>query len=186
MKTVARVLSLSFLVFVAACGQYTLVKPGKVKVGDLAVQSSMAWSQLSSGNAYIWTVDGQFLHEIYFVTDLEDNEPLLVGRGEDNQPKFKSGMTSIEIADLFKNSLASKSVRDFEIKNLRPATFAATEGFRFEFDYRTSSGVEKTGMAIGAVRNKKLNLIFYHGTRLHYFDRYKEEVEAIIASAQFT
>ena len=44
---------------------------------------------------------------------------------------------------------------------------------------REQDDVERRGIAAGTVHNDRLYLIFYHGTRLHYFSSAAEEAEAI-------
>ncbi len=187
MNRSTRILAVAVVLLLAGCGQYEHLLPGQVKIGGgLTVDTPIDWSQLSAGDQKIWTVDGQLLQILVFVTGLEDGNTLLQRGLNTKLPVFKPSMTAIEIADLFKNSFATLNVRDMRILNLRPARFGNADGFRFEFDYRSTDGIERTGLAIGAVRNRKLNLIYYRGTKILYFDKYKNEVEKIISSARFS
>ena len=68
-----------------------------------------------------------------------------------------------------------------EGKGLRPATFGAAKGFRFELSLLTQEGLAKRGLAAGTVQDGKLQLIVYLAADLHYYDQYRNEVEGILA-----
>jgi hypothetical protein len=48
----------------------------------------------------------------------------------------------------------------------------------------TADGLNKYAIVAGAVIGEKLHLIIYSGARMHYFPKYRDAVEGIIASIQ--
>ncbi len=122
------------------------------------------------------------LQELRFIKGIEDGEALFRGRAGRKFPPFKSKMTAIEIKELFETSLARIEVARLKTQNLRPESFGHAQGFRFEFTYVLTSGLEKQGLALGAVIDEKLHMIIYSGTRLHYYPKHKEDVDRLVRS----
>ncbi len=168
---------------ITACVQYSLVKPGKVAIGDVyTVDAQIAWNRMTEGKNEIWTVDGPLLQELRFIKGCEDGDALFRGGAGRKLPPFKSKMTAIEIKELFETSLAHANVAQLKTLNLRPNGFGKAQGFRFEFTYVLKNGLEKQGFALGAVIDEKLHMIVYSGTRLHYYPKHKDEVERLVRS----
>jgi hypothetical protein len=57
-------------------------------------------------------------------------------------------------------------------------------GFRFETRMVGRDEVERDGVFVGTIRNKKLYGAWFQGAKLHYFGRYLPEFENVVASAQ--
>ena len=168
---------------ITACVQYSLVKAEKVAIGDLyTVDAQIAWNKKTEGKTEIWTVDGPLLQELRFIKGIEDGDALFRSRAGQKLPPFKSKMTAIEIKELFETSLAQIGVARLKTLNLRPGRFGKVPGFRFEFTYVLKNGLEKQGFALGAVIAESLHMIIYSGTRLHYYPKHKDDVEALVRS----
>ena len=180
----ARPASLFILaLLIAACVQYSLVKAEKVAIGDVyTVDAQILWNKKTEGKTEIWTVDGPLLQELRFIKGIEDGEALFRGGAGRKFPPFKSKMTAIEIKELFETSLAQIGVARMRTLNLRPESFGEVPGFRFEFTYVLKNGLEKQGFALGAVIGELLHMIIYSGTRLHYYPKHKDDVEALVRS----
>ena len=169
------------------CAPFTLVEPNRTQIGDLyTVEPQIPWSEATSDKTQIWTVDGPMLEELRFVNGIQDDEaPFEVkGKEEDKNPKFRKGMTFLEIKDLVVDGLAVSGAQKLETRNLKPVKFGSHDGFRFEFDFLTEEGLEKAGLTVGSIVNEKLYLITYTGARTHYFPKYKDHIEKIIDSIQ--
>ena len=178
---------LGLIMMLSGCAMYTLVEPQRTEIGGLyTVEPQIPWSEATSGKTQIWTVDGPALQELRFINGIKDNEaPFGVeGQEEDRNPKFRKGMTFLEIKDLVVDGLAVTGAQKLETKNLKPVAFGDQGGFRFEMDFVTEEGLEKLGFVVGSVIKEKLYLISYSGTRAHYFAKYKEHVEKLIDSIQ--
>ena len=85
--------------------------------------------------------------------------------------------------ELFVDSLTATKANDIRTDNLQPAALGPYPGFRFDYSYNRE-GLDYRGVVIGAVIDGKLNLILHAGTRLHYFDKYRDTFERILASFQ--
>lgn len=179
--------TLALVVMLAGCAQYNLVEQRRTEIDVLyTVEPQIAWSEVISGKTRIWTVDGAALQELSYITGIKDGEaPFVVeGRDEDKNPKFRKGMTFLEIQDLVVDGLAVIGAQQLETKNLRPVQFGNYDGFRFEFECVTAEGLEKSGLVVGSIVKERLYLIVYSGARAHYFAKHREHVEKIIASIQ--
>ena len=179
---------------VGACTTITHVEPARTVIdGTLSVQPTQDWSQVSTFTLYgahvvTWTMDGPELDKLCFIAGLENNTSIHADRpGRTPEPKFRSNMTANEVMELFDAAL-SRPVGSpvlFKTGNLRPARFAGLDGFRFDFSFVDQADeVERKGIATGAISKGKLYLVFYHGTRIHYFAKNLPEVERVIGSAK--
>ena len=180
--------SLLFLVLIAAlqsCTHYTLVGPGKVKIdGFYSIETRIGWSKHEKSKMQSWTVDGPLLHGILFINGVSDGEPLILvaGKDEEDLPKFKTGMTPLELRELFVASLSAAKAQSVKVTQLKPAKFGKLSGFRFAYNYLTKNGLEMKGIGIGVVHKDRLYAISYAGAKLYYFDKNKDDVEMMFKS----
>jgi hypothetical protein len=160
--------------------------------GSLAVRPTRTWSKVSDlipdSKATVWTMDGINLDKLHFVAGLRDDEPINGDRpGRAPEPRFHSSMSATDVMELFASSVARQGGSRAMVKTwgLRPEKFAGTSGFRFDFTLVDQADeVERRGLAVGAVHEGRLFLIFYHGAKIHYFAKNVDEVEAVIRSAR--
>lgn len=174
------------IMMLTGCATYTLVEPNRTEIGDLyTVEPQIPWSESTSDKTQIWTVDGPALQELRFVNGIEDSESPFVGLlEEEKSPKFRKGMTTLEIKDLVVDGLSIMGAYKIKMKKVKPFQFGVHEGFRMELDYVTEDGLEKSGLVVGSVIKEKLYVIAYTGARAHYFAKHKDHAEKIIDSIQ--
>ena len=191
-----------------ACSHYTLVQSQRRAVGELyTVEPQRTWSRSKEGKVEVWTVDGPLLQAVRFINGLEDGQTLIdIGGKDPKMPRFRAHMTASEVQEFFVGSVksiaggtdtaliargwvpssgvraANINASTLEATNLRPAKFGELSGFRFDINFLSREGLERTGIVIGTVHQEKLYLIVYTGAREYYFPRYQEDVEQIIAS----
>lgn len=189
-----RMAILAVMLAVNACQPYTLVQTGQpVLVADsLTVTPSIDWSRHLIGNAEIWTVDGPLLEDLTFFTNVDKGDPLAptsfwirIGmpyQKEGKMPTFDPAMNALEIADLVRETYTRNGQLNFTYTGLTPQPFGGNKGFRFDFTFTTVEGLNKQGMAIGALVNKKLHIAIYTGAQEHYFEKYKSAVETLLNS----
>lgn len=165
---------------------YTLVQPGRHQMDDeFSVASNIAWNQLAYGKQHLWTINGPGLEAIWFYAGLKDGDALIVNVYEDEDvPRFDSGMRPNEVMELIVDSIGLIGAVNVEGTGLRPAQFGSMKGYRFELTWQTSEGLIKRGLAIGTIKEEKLQLIVYLAADLYYYDKYVDEVESIIASVE--
>ncbi|MEE8187602.1 MAG: hypothetical protein V3T80_00195 [Kiloniellales bacterium] len=177
------------LLALSACAQYSLVEAKKQEIGGAyTVEAQIAWNKSSEGKLEIWTVDGPSLNAVRFFKGLGDGDALFKiprkTKEEAKLPTYRSGMTPNDVMDLVADSVARIGANDVQTRNLRPIDFGGNPGFRFEVTFYSSDGLELDGLVAGAIVEEKLHMIMYTGARLHYFPKYKEDVERLIGSVE--
>ena len=177
------------LVAIIGCMHYALVKANKeIEVGGIfKVENPINWSKSETNGVETWTIDGPQLQRLMFFKGVEDGKPLLKMKGKDekNIPSYKSSMTPIEIMELIEATLARGGGHQIETKDLRPERLGGLDGFRFEFNYITESGLKYNGTVIGAQKDGRLSAIMYIGTSIYYYEKHLENVETIFSSVEF-
>ena len=63
----------------------------------------------------------------------------MAGKDEEDLPKFKTGMTPLELRELFVASLSAAKAQSVKVTQLKPAKFGKLSGFRFAYNYLTSA-----------------------------------------------
>jgi hypothetical protein len=190
-------------VLLAACAHYSLVDPGPngtlVKTG-LDVYPHMRWSKVAmgpnpdslfydtSGRLETWTIDGEKLDSLMFFAAVPDGQPLLtLAASGSSLPPFRSQMTPNEIMDLFTSSFSTATGSAvIQSRDLRPAKLGNVDGFRFEVDFTLKDDVDRELSAVGTVKDGKLYLIAFQGTKLYHYGKYLPDFEQIVATAQLT
>jgi hypothetical protein len=186
-------LFLAAAVLLSGCVGYTLVKGGEqLELGQgLSVKPPRDWNRSTEGKHEVWTLDGPRLQYILFVKGIEEGEQIFPpSRGrtsskKDTFPKFRKGMSLLEVRELFEASLARYNAQKIAIAGFAPAPFGGKDGFRFTYSYVTGPGLNMRGIAAGALIGDKLFMIIYRGTELYFFGRSKEDFEKILASLTF-
>jgi len=178
-----RRLALVGLLFVlAGCAAYKLVPPAQTTVANFSVAPDIAWNEasrsvLQSGAPVVqWTADGPALNQIIFVGGVKSGDPVFAlfnAAGQEEKKKsitFRDTMGPSEIAELWESVYAQvTSTTLVKASNIEPARFGGVDGFKFDFAFTPKDEVERSGVVYGAVKDKKLYVIFYVGTKLYHF-----------------
>jgi len=189
-------LAITFLL--SACAHYTLVEPVKKDMGGYSVEPQIAWNRSVQGKIEIWTSDGPTLEAIHFFNSIGDGQNLFPFYGKairkEKLPKFNKNMTANEVQEFVVDSMMAPYQRSLvgpnmigtgvQPSNLRPFQFGSHAGFRFELSFLSEEGLEYDGFVVGTIKDEKLYLICYTGTREYYYPKFKETAEHIIASVQ--
>ncbi|MCZ6494840.1 MAG: hypothetical protein O6924_01540 [Alphaproteobacteria bacterium] len=183
-------LFLATTILLTGCVGYTLVKGGqKLELGQgISVKPPRDWNRRTEGKHEIWTLDGPGLQYILFVKGIEDGGRIFpasrrrASPKKDTFPKFRKGMSLLEVRELFEASLSRYNAQKIAIAGFAPAEFGGKDGFRFTFTYSTESGLNMRGIVAGALLGDKLFMVIYNGTELFFFDRSKGDFEKILAS----
>jgi hypothetical protein len=95
-------------------------------------------------------------------------------------------LSPLEVAEMVADTIENlASGADVETTEFRPMAFGSNDGFRFEISY-VQDGLPYRGMAAGAIRGERLDLILFTAPAEHYFDLYSPEIENIIGSVRTT
>lgn len=197
MKHVAAVLAMA--VALSGCGSYALVQPShQVIQGRLAVDTGMRWNKVTqktpestlfstTGQVEVWTADGENLDAIQFFAGVPDGAPLLTVTDKTKSiGVFHSSMTPNDVMELVEATLSTAANTAItKSRDLRPATVAGVDGFRFEIDYAQHDDIDRVLSAAGTIHNGRLYLILFEGTSVYHYGRYLPEFERIVASASF-
>ena len=194
MKRLPIILLLTLLL--AGCvTPYAIVNPERQTVGDvISVQPGVKWNKVGfsgyEGNVEVWTIDGPQLNTLVFFTGVRDGEPLFTRRTanpeqQEKPPVFRATMNPLEVQELLEATVARFFQTTLaEGRNLNPETIAEGRGFRFETRLVGRDEVERLGIFVGTIRNKKLYGAWFQGARLHYFKRYEPEFDRLVKSAK--
>jgi hypothetical protein len=179
-----KLITIFFLAMLSGCVSYVLVPPQKTVVGGIEVEPGLAWTALRDN---IWTIDGQRLQRLNFIT-LASGDNILTGTKGELAPqafRFHRDMTEIELMDLFVNTLATgNNGIPPTTKNLKKFQFVGGDGIRFEYNLKEKDGLNKSVIVAIRVIGGWLFAILYEGESLYYYHKTLEEAERIIASAK--
>ena len=170
----------------SACTHYTLLEPQRHQVSAVySVEPQIQWSRVKTGAIEEWTVDGPILQAVLFFDGVKDGDPLVPTYGKNQKrPLFRAGMNATEVQEFVVDSMSAMGFTDVRAENLRPFQFGSLPGFRFELHYLSADGLELNGIAAGTTGDDRLYLILYTGTRSHYFDKHKADVERMLQTIQ--
>jgi len=180
----------------AGCAAYALVPPGRVVVKEtISVEPNVAWNRVNpaigSGRIETWTLDGPNLNLLTFFVGIADGEPLAARQPTGTPtppplPVFRKTMSESDIAELFEATMARGSAgTSFKYLSVKPAAMGSETGILLEFTVTTRDQVDRHGLALGAIKDGKLYLVVYTGTRLYHFARDRSSVEALFATVRF-
>jgi len=195
-------------VTLAGCApQYALVSPQRTTIQNaFSVAPADPWNRWSftfekispyqqaqaevwNGPVETWVADGYGLDRLIFVGGLASGTSLIKPQADskDPLPLFGGDMTPSEVMEFLEATVARAGQTTLiETRNLRLVQFGGHPGFRFEMSYvRRDDEVDTDGTVVGAIRNKKLYLIFFSGTRLHHYPKLLPRVEKVIDSVNF-
>ncbi len=189
------IILLAIVFLLSACAHYTLVEPAKRDMGGgYSVEPQIAWNRSVQGKVEIWTIDGPSLAAVHFFNGIGYGQTLFpaYGKQKEKLPKFKKDMTPNEVLEFIVDSMMAPGLPSpvgpnmkgtgAQTIHLRPFKFGNHPGFRFELSFLSQEGLEYDGFVVGTIKDDKLYLICYTGTRQYYYPKYKESVEKIIAS----
>ena len=194
MKTKLATALLSTLL-VCACSTYSAVKPGTVQVGALNVDPSTTWNTVANlGRSYtnsktqVWTLDGLLLNRIIIVPGVAEGEPIFKQTSESQAlPIFRSDMLANEVEELVESSIVKlfgEGQVAVHTEKLRPNLFGENRGFLFNMVVSVSDGPDYHGLTGAFVHEQQLYLLMYFGAQPYYYEKRREEAEALIKSAR--
>lgn len=174
--------------FVAGCQTYSLVQAERVSIDEgYSVDPGREWNKRTTGEAQIWTVDGETLQALHLYEGLEDGDALfklLDGDKQELLPKYSKNMSLLDVREFIEASFVQFGFANMKTLKFEPAKFAGNDGFRADFTFTSKNGLRNQGFAAGAKLGDKLYLIIYRGAKLHYYDKYLREVEDVVRSVQ--
>jgi hypothetical protein len=173
------ILLLAVVFLLSACAHYTLVEPAQRDMGGgYSVEPQIAWNRSVQGKIEIWTIDGPALAAVHFFNSISDGQNLFPFSNEVQEFIVDSMMAPYPRSLVGPNMIGT----GVQTSHLRPFKFGSHPGFRFELSFLSEEGLEYEGFVVGVIKDDKLFLICYSGTREYYYPKYRETAEQIIAS----
>ena len=181
-RTIWTSVLVSSVTLLSGCAMYTPVTSGLHRTGPYSLETAIDWSK-RKGKPVVWTVDGESLEFMLHFEGVGDGERLFAGLPDEQADVFDVGMNSTDVISAFIASFElAHGARALETTKIAPAPFGPWQGFRFEFNFESSSGVPMRAISIGAIANDRLHLLVYAGARDYYFDKYEHFVEQMFDS----
>jgi hypothetical protein len=155
------------------------------------VTADAGWNAASNTDlkkgGVIWTRDGTLLNRLVLVPDIEPGGTLFEDAPKEASfPPFRADMLPHEIEALV-STWISKAFGEgeslVETSGLRPAPHGDARGFAFDLTLSLSEGPDYRGLVGGYVADGKLSLLIFFGATPHSFDRDRDRVAQLIASA---
>lgn len=191
-----RVAALALVVVLAGCTAYSLVPPTTTDVANFRVENDIAWNKAnklrveSTAPLAFWTADGPALNYILFIGGVKDGSYVLRQMGTTetvNNLIFRSGMSPSEIVELWEASMTKLNTTSIaKGSNIQPANFGGTRGFKFDFQYVAKDEVDRSGVGYASVKDGKLYLIFFAGSKLHHYPLRLNSAMRIMETAKIT
>lgn len=188
--TTKRLFIIASCFFVAACQTYSLVQPVRVTVGDkLSIEPDIEWNKRTDDNGEIWTVDGDSLQTLHLYKGLGDGDSLFIvidSEKQEKMPKYDPAMSLLEIREFIEASVIQFGYTNFKSLKFKPEKFGGQDGFRFDFAVTDNNGLRERAFVAGAQSGDRLYLVLYRGAKLHYYDKYLNNVEEMLRGIQLT
>lgn len=168
------------------CASVRVVGPERREIASLySVDPQIMWSRQTSRNEEIWTVDGPILQSIRFVKGLKPGQTLFGAKKSKTASTYTTGMRTHQLMEFILDGFRAGGMQAVEASSVQPFDFGGRQGFRLDFSFIMPNGLEMQGIAFGAEMAERLHLIFYYGTRQHYFEKYREQAERVAGSVRF-
>jgi hypothetical protein len=186
-----KLLVVILVLFLTGCVTTSKVNTGENTLGGrLVVKLEGPWNQINApgmGPAQIWTMEGLPIDQLLIYTGLKDGEAIhdesSAGKAKAKSFKFRSSMEPDEIVALFEG-MFTRDGSVFKLLKLKPADFAGSKGFYFEYSLtRKSDNVTLLGLGYGSQNKGELFAMVYQAPRLTFFSRYQSTIDKIAQSA---
>jgi hypothetical protein len=124
---------------------------------------------------------------VSFVNGLKDGEALYPRlQRKENSPVFRSSMAPEDVAIFMASTLEAMGAKNLKKSEPRPQPFGSLIGSRVEIDYADGGDLEERALFVWVVHGQRLYLIHYRGAKEHYYAKYLDVVEKLIASIRLS
>jgi hypothetical protein len=176
----------------AGCETVSDAPAGAYKVGTAyQVTLNGEWSDISAimtgrpANVHLLSIDGPLLDRLYLSEGLKPGDFLVKPEAKDKPtPTYRAGMTPTELVEFVSDSVAALNYERVETSSLGPATFAGSDGLRFDITAKTRQGLDMSGVATVSEKGGALYVMLYLAPTEHYYRLHLGDAQAIMASAR--
>lgn len=103
-------------------------------------------------------------------------------QAENGSPHLPANITYTDVQSLFLDTLKQQNAQNIRSMYMHPIAFGAAHGFRFEYAYTDGHGLDRHGLAIGALRAGALDFVTFDAPALYYFDHLRPAAEELFTS----
>jgi hypothetical protein len=139
-------------------------------------------------NVEIWSLDGERLNSITFFGGVSAGSPLYKERNKKREPlpKLRKDTLIAEIPELLEGTIrAYNQIANFNITGSEPSKFMGSDAISFTYNFVDKDELPRLGEAMGTIIDGKLYMVTVEAPRLHYFERVRNDFQAIVQSAKF-
>jgi hypothetical protein len=145
-------------------------------------------TRFTNRQTQVWTRDGLLLNRIIIVPGIAEGDPILrqTDKGQ-ALPAFQADMLANEIEEFVESSIVKMFVEgqaSVRTEHLRPNRFGEKRGLMFDMIVSVSDGPDYRGLTGAFVHEQQLYLLMYFGAVPYYYEKDREEAEALIKSAR--
>ncbi|TAJ96025.1 MAG: hypothetical protein EPO31_01005 [Gammaproteobacteria bacterium] len=175
------------LLMLGGCDQYSTIKEAPTNIKNITVTPGQQWNKVpaiaSFGGVETWTIDGTSLDSVAFFAGIQDGKPIVKSTKKEEYPVFKADMLPNDLVELVESSLAKYyEARVTKSGTLQPVAMGTEQGFQYEFEFITPDDLTRRGFIAGIVKNGLLNLIFFQGARLYYYEHHLDNIRGMLAT----
>lgn len=186
-KCLGRLAALSTLLMSAACANVSLVPADRAaSVGNgVTVMPQRQWNQIKADHI-VWTAEGANVDQISFLTGIKSGKPLIEipGMKDEQIGIFDAKMLPNDVQDLVVGTMTKMGYQTVKPGNLTPCRFGNGQGFCFDLDFSTSSGLQMKGMTMARKQADTLDVFLFEAPSEYYFGALSPTVSKLFASAQ--
>ncbi|TXH67270.1 MAG: hypothetical protein E6Q88_10845 [Lysobacteraceae bacterium] len=167
-----------------------LQKKGSVTVFDMTMTSGLDWSRIKGRRNEVWTIDGVLLNRLLIFSKIKPNEDVFQ-RAKERKSRpdglwYRPGMRLDELESLVADAFnLNNGWAGTRTSNLRPHTFGAVEGIRFDIEMADTDGLLYKGTVAVAERNNFLNVLVWVAPQEYYHARDAVAVNEMLDGMQF-
>lgn len=170
----------SFLFLTACVPSWSVVGKNPIKVHDAyTIQAPSDWRKLKLDDRLILTPESPEMASL--VLDVYPGKL----KFQFTKRVFNSNMLPEEVAELvIDNYSLNPSNQNFKLISNEPAVINNYDGFRIQFEYKSTTGVPVSVVVVGFMQKDRLFTIEYEALKRVYFDKYLASFEKILASVK--
>ena len=175
----------------SACATAPKAVTGAYPIGDTySITLGKTWADASGlilgkpKGVHLLTVDGPLLNRFYVTEGLEPGAFIVKPDNKQSPtPTYRTGLSPSELVEFVTDTVAALDYQHPEATNLRPATFGAAPGVRFDLTAQTKAGLNISGTAQIAESGGKAYVMLYLAPSEHYYAASLSDVETAFRSA---
>lgn len=186
------------LAIAAGCvsNSYRSEQAGVVTAGKIRVTLGSGWQRAPTAEvpekrsvSKVYSRDGLEHDRLIVVASIAGGEAIFRDEAAAGLPRFQTGMTDTEIADLVAKSLERvlwDGAATVVASNARAHGFTGIPGFKFELEADVPGAADHRGMAGGLVDDDRLYVTIFLAVSPENYERHRQEAQGVIDSTVLT